>query len=89
MTFASNDRLELQRNDGYLTSYVERALAGPRTSFRAGETFERTGHVVTVLDAPEGRIHAFETHLLDPTHTLVLGESAHGLVALAPGARAL
>jgi hypothetical protein len=89
VTFASNDRLELQRSGGYLTSYVERALAGPRTSFHAGETFERTGHVVTVLDAPEGRIHSFETHLLDPAHTLVLGESAHGLVALAPGAKAL
>ena len=89
VTFASQDRLEVQREGGFLTSYVERAFAGSRTSFRAGETFERPGHTVTVLDAPDGRIRAFETHLLDPTHTLVLGESAHGLVPLTPGARPL
>ncbi len=85
VTFTSPDRLELRRDSGFLTSYVERALAGPRTSYRAGETFDRPGHAVTVLDAPGGRIHDFETRLLDPAHTLVLGESAHGLVTLTPG----
>jgi hypothetical protein len=82
VTFTAPDRVELKRESGFLTSYVERALAGPRTSYRAGETFERPGHEVTVLDAPGGQIHAFETRLLDPARTLVLGESAHGLVAL-------
>ncbi len=88
VTFTSPNRLELRRDNGFLTSYVERALAGPRTSFQAGETFERPGHTVTVLDAPGGRLQAFETHLADPAHTLVLGESAHGLVALTPGSGA-
>ena len=84
VTFTAPDRLELKRDNGFLTSYVERALAGPRASYGAGEIFERPGHEVTVLDAPGGHIHAFETHLLDPAHTLVLGEGAHGLVALTP-----
>jgi hypothetical protein len=84
VTFAAPDRLELRRDDGFLTSYVERALAGPHPSFRAGETFQRVGHVVTVLDAPRGRLDAFETRIVDPAHTLVLAESGHGLVALEP-----
>ncbi len=85
VTFTPPDRLELRRDSGFLTSYVERALAGPRTFFRAGETFERPGHTVTVLDAPGGHLQAFESRLLDPAHTLVLGESREGLVALTPG----
>jgi hypothetical protein len=84
VTFPSPDRIALRRDDGFLSSYVERALGGSRTSFRAGETFERPGHTVTVLAAPDGRLHAFETRLSDPAHTLVLGEGEHGLVALRP-----
>jgi len=78
------DRVELRRNDGFLGSYIERALSGSRTSFEAGETFERHGHTVTVLDAPGGQLHAFEARLTDPAHTLVLGESEQGLVPLLP-----
>ena len=84
VTVTLPDRIELRRDEGFLSSYVERALAGSRTSFRAGETFERPGHTVTVLAAPDGRLRAFETRLVDPVHTLVLGESDHGLIPLMP-----
>jgi hypothetical protein len=87
VTIAPPDRLVLRRDDGFLHSYIERALAGPRTSFQKGESFERDGYTVTVLDAPEGRLHAFETRLSDPAHTLVLGESEKGLVSLGLGAK--
>ncbi len=83
------DALVMSRDDGFIHSYVERALAGPRTSFAKGETFEREGYTVTVLDAPDGHLKAFETRLSDPAHTLVLGESAEGLVALGVGEGAL
>jgi hypothetical protein len=79
------DRLVMTRDEGFLHSYVERALAGPRTSFRKGETFERDGYTVTVLDAPEGHLRSFETRIADPAHTLVLGQSAQGLVPLELG----
>ena len=79
------DRLTLRRDEGFLHSYVERALAGPRTSFEVGETFERDGYTVTVLDAPGGQLRAFEARIADPEHTLVLAESAQGLVPLGLG----
>jgi hypothetical protein len=82
VTPAPPDRLVMSRDDGFLHSYVERALAGPRTSFAKGETFERDGYAVTVLDAPAGHLRSFETRIEDPAHTLVLGESEHGLVPL-------
>ncbi len=82
------DRLVMTRDEGFLHSYVERALAGPRTSFQKGETFERDGYTVTVLDAPEGHLRSFETRITDPAHTLVLGESAQGLVPLELGVTA-
>jgi hypothetical protein len=78
------DRVELRRDGGFLHSYVERALSGPRTSFRPGEVFARKGYEVTVLDAPRGELHAFESRLFDPVHTLVLSESDRGLVPLLP-----
>jgi hypothetical protein len=79
------DTLRMRRDDGFIRSYVERALAGPRTSFERGETFEREGYTVTVLDAPDGHLKAFETRLSDPAHTLVLGESTTGLIPLGVG----
>jgi hypothetical protein len=79
------DALVLSRGEGFIHSYVERALAGPRTSFGKGETFERAGYTVTVVDAPEGQLRAFEARLSDPAHTLVLGESEQGLVSLGVG----
>jgi hypothetical protein len=88
VTVAPPDRLVLRRDDGFLHSYIERALAGSRTSFEKGESFEREGYTVTVLDAPEGKLRAFETRLSDPAHTLVLGESELGLVPLGLGANA-
>jgi hypothetical protein len=84
VTVALPDRIELRRDHGFLGSYVERALSGPRRSFAEGETFERPGHTVTVLAAPGGQLRAFETRLFDPARTLVLGESEHGLVPLMP-----
>lgn len=85
VTLRPPDALVLSREEGFLHSYVERALAGPRTSFDQGQTFERDGYTVTVLDAPAGQLRAFEVRLSDPTNTLVLGESAEGLVPLGVG----
>ena len=85
VTVAPPDRLVLRRDEGFLHSYVERALAGPRTSFAEGETFEREGYTVTVLEAPDGQLGAFETRVADPAHTLVLRETEAGLVPLALG----
>jgi hypothetical protein len=85
LTTAPPDRLTLRRDEGFLHSYVERALAGPRTSFEVGETFERDGYTVTVLDAPGGQLRTFEARIADPEHTLVLAESAQGLVPLGLG----
>lgn len=91
VTLAPPDGLILRRDEGFLHSYVERALAGPKTSFVKGETFEPPGYEVTVLDAPAGQLHAFEVQLLDPAHTLVLGaqgergEPTEGLTPLKVG----
>jgi hypothetical protein len=85
ITLAPPEALTLSRDEGFLHSYVERALAGPRTSFEKGQVFPRNGYAVTVLDASEGRLRAFEIRLSDPAHTLVLGESAEGLVSLGIG----
>jgi hypothetical protein len=85
LTVARPDRLVLSRDEGFLHSYVERALAGSRSSFAQGETFTRHGYTVTVLDAPEGQLRAFETRVTDPSHTLVLRESEEGLVPIALG----
>jgi hypothetical protein len=84
VSVVSPDRVEVRRDEGFLGSYVERALSGSRTSFRAGERFERKGYEVTVLAAPGGQLRAFEAHLFDPAHALVLGESDRGLVPLLP-----
>jgi hypothetical protein len=89
VTASPPDLLVMRREGGFIRSYVERALAGPRTSFAKGETFEREGYTVTVLDAPDGHLSAFETRLADPAHTLVLGESEAGLIPLGVGEGAL
>jgi hypothetical protein len=83
--FSAPDRLELHRDDGFMRSYIERALAGPRPPFRAGETIERPGYTVSVVDAPGGRLHEFAVHLIDPSHTIVLRGSDHGLAPLTSG----
>jgi hypothetical protein len=85
LTVVPPDRLLLSRDEGFLHSYVERALAGSRSSFAQGETFTRHGYTVTVLDAPGGQLRAFETRVTDPAHTLVLRESEEGLVPVALG----
>ena len=74
VTFSSPDVLELRRGNGYLESYLERALEGPPLRFHPGQTFARSGYDVTILDvsAAAGRIRSFSVHLLDPEHTLVL-----------------
>jgi len=85
VTLAPPSALVLSRAEGFIHSYVERALAGPRVSFEKGETFEPAGYTVTVLDAPGGQLRAFQVRLSDPAHTLVLGESEQGLVPLGVG----
>jgi hypothetical protein len=84
VTFTAPDHLELQRASGYLNSYLERALQGPPTPFHQGQTFERGAYAVTVRDAPEGRIHAFDIRLADPEHTLVLSRQNGNLEPLRP-----
>jgi hypothetical protein len=84
MTFASPDHLKLSRKAGFLGSYLERALQGPPVVFRDGEKFERAGYAVTIVDAPDGRIHEFGVHISDPAHTLVMGRGEQGLKVLTP-----
>ncbi len=86
VTFRAPDHLELRRGSGYLDSYLERALEGPPVAFRAGQTIERPGYGVTVLEpaAAAGRIRSFAVSLRDPAHTLVLGRSGHGGSGLEP-----
>ncbi|HLK41573.1 MAG TPA: hypothetical protein VKU41_32720 [Polyangiaceae bacterium] len=75
LALPAQDTLELRRDDGFLGTYVERALAGPRASFVAGETIERPGCIITVLDAPGGRLGAFRVNVRDASRTLVLREA--------------
>ena len=86
VTFPSPDRLEMHRASGYLDSYLERALEGPPVPFRAGQTIERGGYRVTILEpgAVAGRIRSFSVELRDPEHTLVLGRGDNGLEPLSP-----
>jgi hypothetical protein len=77
--FVAPDRLELRREGGFLTSYIERALEGPHVPFREGQTFERSAYTVTVLDAPSGTLRSFGVTLHDPRSTLVIGNVGHGL----------
>jgi hypothetical protein len=72
-TFVAPDRLELERPEGFLGSYIERALEGPHRPFRPGQTFERPAYTVTVTDAPAGTLRSFAVRLHDPGTTLVLG----------------
>jgi hypothetical protein len=89
VAFDAPDRLVLRRPNGYLASYLERALQGPPLAFHPGETIHRPGFDVTVLEAgmPVGRLRAFEVKLYAPSETLVLGRGAgqgNPLEALAP-----
>lgn len=83
ITFAAPDRLELRRPGGFLASYFERALAGPRPAFRQGETIERPGYTVTMLDTSNDALRAFSVGLHDPERTLVMGGAGTGLEWLA------
>jgi hypothetical protein len=94
VTFDAPDRLVLRRPSGYVGSYLERALQGPPVAFRPGDTVQRPGYRVTVLEAgsPPGRLRAFEVRLSKPGETLVLTRARGGqspeaegnLVPLAP-----
>jgi hypothetical protein len=86
VTFPAPDRLEMRRASGYLDSYLERALEGPPVPFRAGQTIERGGYSVTILEpgAVAGRIRSFSVKLRDPERTLVLGRRDSGLEPLSP-----
>jgi hypothetical protein len=81
-SFVAPDRVELERDGGFLTSYIERALEGPPRAFRPGQTFERSTYTVTVLDAPAGTLRSFAVRLHDPESTLVLGNVGGALAPL-------
>jgi hypothetical protein len=81
--YSAPNRLELRRDQGFLGSYVERAFEGPHAPFRSGQTVERSAYTVTVLDAPEGVLHAFSVTLHHPESTLVLRNTGRALIALA------
>ena len=70
--FGASGRLELRRDGAFLGTYIERALAGPRPSFSSGQLFDRPSFTARIIDAPEGRLRAFEVDLKDPAHTLLL-----------------
>ncbi len=78
-TFVARDRLEFERDGGFLTSYIERALEGPPQPFHPGQTVERSTYTVTVQDAPAGTLRSFAVRLHDPETTLVLGSVGDGL----------
>jgi hypothetical protein len=80
VAFDAPDRLVLRRPSGYLTSYLERALQGPPVAFRPGDTVQRPGYSVTVIEAgaPPGRLHAFDVKLFEPENTLVLARARAG-----------
>ncbi len=83
IAFGAPDRLDLRRQSGFLASYFERALAGQRSAFRQGETIDRPGYTVTVLDASNDALRAFSVRLRDPDRTLVMGGAGSGLEWLA------
>jgi hypothetical protein len=87
VSFADPEHLVLHRDEGFLGSYLERALAGPHPSFQAGERIPRDGYEVFVRDASDGRVRTLAFTLLDPAHTLVLGGTEHGLQLLTPYGR--
>ena len=89
VTFTAPDRLELRRASAYLHSYLERAFEGPLEAFHAGQTIERPGYAITVLEVdPASRPLAFGVRLFDPATTLVLGRASEergaGLQPISP-----
>lgn len=82
VTFVAPDTVTLRRDNGFLTSYIDRALAGPRPPFRPGDVIERPGYDVTIDETTEGRPLAFKVHLRDPSHTLVLRDTGRGVEPL-------
>jgi hypothetical protein len=87
-SFVAPGRLELERDAGFLTSYIERALEGPARPFHPGQTFERSTYTVTVVDAPAGTLRSFAVRLHDPETTLVLGNVGGALGPLPSSASA-
>jgi hypothetical protein len=85
--------LVLRRGEGFLGSYLERALAGPRPPLQSGETIPRGTYEVRVGDVSDGRPHALGVTLFNPAHTIVLGGTPQGLELLTrpagPGASTL
>jgi hypothetical protein len=85
LSSSSPDHLELTRANGYLTSYLERALEGPEEPFHAGQKVERRGYDVTISDASaSGRPRAFAVTLHAPADTLVIERTAAGLAPIPP-----
>jgi hypothetical protein len=76
VTFRDPRHLDLRRNQGFLGSYLERALGGPRPPLADGETIARSGFTVRVGDVVDGRPHDLAVTIADPAHTLVLGASS-------------
>jgi len=82
VAFPDPAHLILHRTEGFLGSYLERALAGPRAAFQAGERIPRDGYEVLVRDVSDERVHTLGVTLFDPAHTLVLGGTEQGLQLL-------
>jgi len=82
--FAGHSRLRLHRAEGFLGSYLERALGGPNLQFQVGQTIPRDGYEVTILDAPGGRVDTFGVRIADPGKTLLLRGTQSGLALLSP-----
>jgi hypothetical protein len=83
VTFTGPDRFEVRRADGYLASYIERALEGSPRTYVPGDVVHRDGFDVTVLpgQAP-ARLAAFAVTLNDPADALVLKAGPGGVETL-------
>jgi len=86
VSYPDRMHLALRRGEGFLGSYLERALAGPRPSLQSGETISRATYEVHVDAVSDGRPLALGVTILDPAHTIVLGGTAQGLRLLTPHA---
>jgi hypothetical protein len=84
--FPDPAHLTLHRAEGFLGSYLERALAGPRPAFQAGERIPRDGYEVRVTDASDGRARTLAVTIFDPAHAVLLGGTEQGLQVLTPRA---
>jgi len=82
VSYPDRGHLVLRREEGFLGSYLERALAGPRPPLQSGDTISRGSYEVHIDDASDGRPHVLAVTLFDPAHTIVVGGTDRGLELL-------